>query len=318
VDFTPYQIVFVGDILIGDAAQPLLDENGYFWPFEHLSEVLAGDYLIGNGEAPVTTIEEPWDADQRWSYNAQPEAAEALAQAGFDALGYSNNHALDRGAAGLADTITNLAANSLEFFGAGLDSQQAAAPLLLETPYGLVGVVALSEDWGADRTAETDQAGSIPLTKASIRAGYRLAEDAGADWIVAYVHWGTNYADISQQQRRWARDFTNAGYDLVIGHGAHSLQQIEILDGIPVFYSLGNFVFNTPGRFSEEFPGFGLVVSASLGPNGFYQAELRCLQTDNQIVSFQPQPCSPQQALEVFSSLYQGFTIQKDYAVLSW
>jgi poly-gamma-glutamate synthesis protein (capsule biosynthesis protein) len=317
-DFTPFRIVFVGDILLADAAQPFLDEHGYQWPFEHVSNLLTGDYLIGNGEGPITTLEQPWDPNQRWSYNAQPQAAQALAEIGFDALGYANNHAMDRGPEGLADTIAHLAANDLAFFGAGLDQAHAETPLLIETPYGIVGVVALGEDWGHDRTAAEDQASTIPLSKASIRRGYDLAREGGTDWVVAYVHWGLNYAEVSGSQRRWADEFARTGYDLVIGHGAHSLQGIEIIQGMPVFYSLGNFVFGTPGRFSEEYPGFGLVVSAELGPQGFTQVAIYCIQTDNQVIDFQPQPCPPAQAQDVFEGLYDGLTIEENTALLTW
>ena len=60
--------------------------------------------------------------------------AGALAEVGFDALGLSNNHAYDRGPEGLADTIQHLRAVGIEPFGAGMDGEEAAAPLLVETP----------------------------------------------------------------------------------------------------------------------------------------------------------------------------------------
>lgn len=316
--YTPYEFVFVGDILLGDAAQTLLDADGYHWPFDGVRDLLAGDFVIGNGEGPITTLSEPWDPDQRWSYNSQPLAAEELSAAGFDALGYANNHALDRGPEGLADTIAILGSQGITVFGAGADEHQAAAPLLVETPYGIVGIVALNEDWGDERTATEDQAGSIPLNRDNIRRGYRLARDAGAEWFVAYVHWGSNYAEVDQDQRSWAELIAKTGYDLVIGHGAHSLQEVEILQGIPVFYSLGNFVFNTPGRFNEDFPGYGLVMHAHLGPQGFTSASISCIQTDNQIVSFQPQPCSTEQAAGVFEGLGIILSLQDNTAELSW
>jgi poly-gamma-glutamate synthesis protein (capsule biosynthesis protein) len=313
-----FRIIFVGDTLLADAALPSLEEHGYLWPFEYLSAQLEGEYLIANGEGPITTLEQPWDPNQRWSYNADPQAAQALAEVGFDALGFANNHAMDRGPDGLTDTSEYMAANNLAFFGAGIHQAQAETPLLIDTPYGTVGVVAFGEDWGPDRTAGEGQAGTIVLSAASIDRGYALARDAGAAWVVAYVHWGSNYAGVSPAQQRWAREFAKTGYDLVIGHGAHSLQEIEIVRGIPVFYSLGNFVFGTSGRFSEEFPGFGLVVSTVLGPDGFYHAELHCIHTDNQQVHFQPRPCTPEQARQVFSSLSEELTIDGNSAALSW
>ena len=317
-DGPPFQIVFVGDLLLGDAAQSLLDEKGYGWPFEHISDLIEGDYAIANGEGPITAEEEPWDPDQRWSYNARPEAAQALAEVGFEAVGFSNNHAMDRGPQGIVDTLAHLETSDLAFFGAGSNRADAESPLLIETPYGIVGVVGLSENWGNDWTAAKNQAGTVPLSRESINRGFRLARDAGADWVIGYVHWGKNYAEINADQRRWAREFAQVGYDLVIGHGAHSVQPIKIIQGMPVLYSIGNFVFGTPGRFSEEFPGFGLVVTSELGPEGFDRLLISCIQTDNEIVNYQPQPCTPAQAQEVLGSLSDGLIIQDDVAVFDW
>jgi hypothetical protein len=317
-DAPPFELVFAGDLLLADAAQPLLDQHGYTWPFEHITALLEGEYLIANAEGPITTLTQPWDPDQRWSYNAQPAAAQALAEIGIDALGFSNNHTMDRGVEGITDTLTHLEAHRIAAFGAGLNLAQAQQPLLIETPHGIVAVIALGENWGADRTAGENTAGTVPLSKASIKNGYEIAQAAGADWVIAYLHWGSNYSEISDTQRRWGKEFARVGYHLVIGHGAHSLQPIEIINGIPVVYGLGNFVFGTPGRFSEEFPGYGLIAAAELGPNGFDRLRLNCIQTDNQIVYFQPQPCTPAQAQQVFSSLFDGLLIEGDTAILRW
>jgi poly-gamma-glutamate capsule biosynthesis protein CapA/YwtB (metallophosphatase superfamily) len=317
-DAVPFKFVFVGDVLLADAAQPSLDEYGYLWPFEHIAHLIESDYAVANGEGPITVIDQPWDPDQVWSYNAQPEAAQALADYGFDAVGFANNHIMDRGPEGISDTRDHIESNQMTFFGAGLDLAEAEIPLLIETPYGLVGVVGLGDDWGKDRTATANQAGTVSLSKTSIRRGYQLARDAGADWVVGYVHWGRNYADITIAQRRWAREFAREDYDLVVGHGAHSIQPVEIINGMPVIYSVGNFVFGTPGRFTEDFPGFGLVVKAELQTNGFHQLTFSCIQTDNQIVNFQPRPCTPTQAQRVFSSLYDEIIIEEEIAILQW
>jgi poly-gamma-glutamate capsule biosynthesis protein CapA/YwtB (metallophosphatase superfamily) len=317
-DYIPYNILWAGDTLLADAAQPYLDEYGYQWPFEYLSGLLQADYAILNGEGPVTGLTEPWDPDQTWSYNADPQAAAALAALGFDAVGLSNNHALDRGPEGLMDTWTHLGEVGLVPFGAGRDVSQAESSLLIYTPYGVVGVVGLSLDWGAARTAEVGQAGTIPLSENSIQRGYDLARKAGADWVVAFVHWGRNYAEVDSEQRAWAKAFSRAGYALVIGTGAHVVQPIEVIKGMPVVYSLGNFVFGTPGRFTEEFPGFGLLVVSPLGPDGFELLQIRCIQTDNDLVEFQPRPCTAEQTGEVLGELNTDIEVVGGVGVLDW
>ena len=87
---------------------------------------------------------------------------------------------------------------------------------------------------------------------------------------------------------------------------------------MPVVYSLGNLVFGTLGRFTQDFPGFGLVVTSRLGPDGFDSLVIRCIQTNNESVDFQPRPCTSPQAQEVLGGLNPNVVVQDDVGVLSW
>jgi poly-gamma-glutamate capsule biosynthesis protein CapA/YwtB (metallophosphatase superfamily) len=65
------------------------------------------------------------------------------------------------------------------------------------------------------------------------------------DWLVVQLHWGTELCQLpSPAQRRRARRLVEAGADLILGHHPHVLQPMEMIDGVPVFYSLGNFLFS--------------------------------------------------------------------------
>lgn len=307
----PFEVVWGGDILLGDAAQPHLDEHGYAWPFEHLTDELRADYLIGNGEGPITEREEPFFPDAEFDYNARPEAAAGLAAAGFDAIGLSNNHILDRGPEGMADTRRHLEEAGIRPFGAGLLGE-AEEPLIVSTPSGSVAVLAFGSAWQAGEVATARVVGTIPLADETIQRGHRMATDADASWVVAYVHWGTNYAPIDDDQRRFASSFAAAGYDLVIGHHPHVVQEIEVIDGMPVLYSVGNLAFGTPGRFTPDAPGLGLIVRTRFGEADGPEITLRCIVTDNEIVEFQPEPCSIAEARQVFSHLGPSVQILDD------
>lgn len=90
-----------------------------------------------------------------------------------------------------------------------------------------------------------------------------LSPDKIAEWIqthgqklrnptfVAYPHWGKDYEEVTADQRRNAQQLVDAGIDMVIGHGAHVSQAVEVLGGKTVVYNIGNFVWNTPGRFNR-------------------------------------------------------------------
>ena len=153
--------------------------------------------------------------------------------------------------------------------------------------------------------------------------GITLAQEAGARSTVAFVHWGMNYADVEEEQRRIARLLADVGYDLVIGHGPHLAQPVEVLvarDGrrVPVFYSLGNFVFGTPRRYGPKTPGVSLILATVVGPDGIRSAEIRCLLTDNREVAFQPRLCPSTQARDALRSLHPGIELEEDVATLRW
>jgi hypothetical protein len=308
-DARPFRILWLGDTLLADAATPRLEANGYDWPFARLLPLPEADYVIANAEGPITTETAVYDRTQPWTYNAQPEAAAALARLGVTAAGLANNHALDRGPAGLADTLAHLDAAGVEAFGAGEDLAAALRPLLIETPHGRVGVLAFGQGEGVRKNAAGGRPGGAVVTPCAVREGAQLAREAGARWLVGFVHWGSNYADVQHTQRRQAALFAEAGYEFVIGHGSHVAQPVASVRGMPVVYSLGNFVFGTPGRFSAAFPGVGLIATTELGAGGFEALRLRCIRTDNDEVRFQPRPCAPAQADAALRALHPDIAI---------
>ena len=317
-DGSTFRILWLGDTLLADAAEPRLRGRGYAWPFERVAPLLDADYIVVNAEGPITVLTEKYDRGQRWAYNAQPAAAEALASVGVSVAGLANNHALDRGPTGLDDTLAHLRDAGIATFGAGGDRSAALRPLLIETPHGTVGVVAFGQGYGVRKNAAEGHAGTVPVQRCALEEGAALARAAGARWVVAYVHWGSNYAEVQASQRKQARLFAEAGYDLVVGHGAHVQQPIEIVYGVPVLYSLSNFVFGTPGRFDGDFPGFGLMATSELGPDGFTALTLRCILTDNGEVRFQPRPCSEGQSAGVLAALHPEVELDGLVGTLRW
>jgi poly-gamma-glutamate capsule biosynthesis protein CapA/YwtB (metallophosphatase superfamily) len=304
----PFEIVWVGDVLLASSARPHLEEHGYDWPFAHLGPLLNADYRIGNAEGPITECTVRHSPEQRWSYRSNPVAAAALARAGFDAMGLSNNHAYDRGPVGLMDTIRHLRSAGVAPFGAGL-APEATAPLLVPTPFGQVGVVAFGKPGEQSLDAGPEVPGTVTLSYPAVALGRELALAAGARWVVAFVHWGRNYLPVSAGQREAAAALADMGFDLVIGTGAHVPQPVEVIGGMPVLFCLGNFTFGSKGRFTDEAPGFGLVARTSFDDSGLAGIELRVINTDNREVAFQPRPCDEATAAAVLSGLGPDVTV---------
>ncbi|MBE0477268.1 MAG: CapA family protein, partial [Coriobacteriia bacterium] len=115
--------------------------------------------------------------------------------------------------------------------------------------------------------------------------------------------WGANYQGVIEEQRLQAAAFAEAGYDLVVGHGPHVPQPAEVLGSTPVFYSLGNFVFGAPGRFSPSDPPYGLVLTTEYTASGLTGITVECLEVDNRRVTYQPRPCDLEEAAAVLDRL---------------
>jgi poly-gamma-glutamate capsule biosynthesis protein CapA/YwtB (metallophosphatase superfamily) len=316
-DADTFGATFVGDTMLGDAAQPALDAHGYDWAFDQLEDVIETDFLMANAEGPITTRSDPYDAAQGWNYNAQPVAATALRTFGVDAISLANNHAMDRGPEGLADTIAAATAAGIQTVGADQSLCGAELPLLVKTPAGTLGIVALGMPYGRDRIASVTRPGSIAMNQTTINRGAVLARAAGADWVVAFVHWGQNYHGVTDEQRASAAQFAAAGYDLVIGAHPHIVQPVEVIDGMPVAYSLGNFVFGAAGRFPAG-AGFGITVQTTFdATTGLQRLDLRCIATDNDVVAFQPRPCTVTEAQQLFATLGPELVVTGDRASLA-
>lgn len=309
---TTLTVTWVGDTMVGDASEPFARQYGYLRPFEHVSALLDADVVIANHEAPITAIRTPFNPEKLYSYAADPLSAEALRTAGITVLGLANNHVMDMGPAGLTDTLAHAQRAGLTCFGAGADDSQAERPLLIDNGTVTLGVVALAKGYGSSVTAGRDRAGTVALSEAAIARGYALAKKAGADYVVGFVHWGENYEpQVLDEQRRIAREFSAAGYDIVIGHGPHIPQRAEVVGGMPVVYSLGNFVFGTPGSFDEHVPGEGVLVTTAFTAEGLVSLSATCIDTDNDRVAFQPVQLEPESSAALLDRLGYASVIDR-------
>ena len=87
---------------------------------------------------------------------------------------------------------------------------------------------------------------------------------------------------------------------------------------MPVFYSLGNFVFGTPGRYSASAPGVSLLLTTVVDADGIHAVELRCLLTDNLRIAFQPRLCPGAEARAMLTALHPDVALTGDVATLRW
>ena len=139
-----FEIVWVGDILLADAAKHSLETHGYTWPFAHLRSLMTGDFRIGIAEGPLT------DRTERNPVNAGATTPTPKRQQHSPRWVSMHCHLRTTMFSIVARRALGIRSNTCEaagirHFGAGMDDAQAAAPLLIETPHGVVAVVGFGD-----------------------------------------------------------------------------------------------------------------------------------------------------------------------------
>jgi poly-gamma-glutamate synthesis protein (capsule biosynthesis protein) len=217
---------------------------------------------IANLETAITCADEPWPG-KGIHYRMHPENTPCLTAAGIDCCVLANNHVLDWGYAGLADTLDMLRRHGRSTAGAGRDIHEALAHALIELEGDRrVLVFALGmESAGVPREwAATDsRAGVALMTDLSSSTVARIVQRAQAvkrpgDIVVLSVHWGDNWGyRIPEAHRTFAHRLIDAGaVDLVHGHSSHHPVGIEVYGGRPILYGCGDFLNDYEGIGGEE------------------------------------------------------------------
>jgi poly-gamma-glutamate synthesis protein (capsule biosynthesis protein) len=294
-------VFLVGDVLLGDAGEETLEREGDDYPFRAVLPLFReADLIVGNLEAPLTERLAPLDARKAYVYEMRPAIARALEDFGFDLFSLANNHALDHGLAGLEDTLAALDAAGIEHFGAGRSEAEATAGRILEREGVRIGFLAFMDPYGpyADEYeyfARGEAAGVAELSEAALRSAVARLRPR-VDVLIACLHWGENYEDVTGRQVELGRLVATLGFDLVFGHHPHVAQGVEVRRGVPVLYSLGNFTFCTKGRY-DKLPDRrwhkGWIADVWIEEKRVRRIDLIPIDVDNRVVRFQPRPSDP-------------------------
>ncbi len=269
-------IRFLGDTSFGESyaniEEDILQTKGYAFPLENYRTLLlSADFVIANLETPITDrANSPFTGKKDYIHrNKSGRAPQVLADHNITAVSLANNHSMDFGAEGLTDTKSHLETHDIRNFGAGNNSREAVLPLEIplsskRTLYVFSGFE--HDEWYNNNLhfyADDEKAGVLNLSDTALIKSIRSTQAQSPNaLIVVFPHWGENYQWESDEQRASAKDLIAAGADLIIGHGAHQLQGIERIDGKWVIYGLGNFMFNSPGRYIKiGAPPYSLISS---------------------------------------------------------
>ncbi len=213
---------------------------------ELLSHMQDADIMCLNNEFTFTTRGEKL-AGKLYHFRANPKRVEVLKEMGVDIVKLANNHACDYGSQSLLDTMDTLKNAGIEYVGAGSNLQEAMTPVYIEVDGKTVAFVAASR---AEKNIKTPQAtetepGILRCYDTELFIETIKEADENADFVLAYVHWGTEYShELEEVQLTSGKEYLDAGADAIIGAHSHCLQGMEYYEGKPIIYSLGNYWFN--------------------------------------------------------------------------
>ena len=258
-------LAFAGDVMFSDAYLEAYDQSGIsaIADDEMLKAMQEADLFILNEEFPFSLRGEPM-ADKQFTFRTDPKYVQIFKELGTDIVTLANNHALDYGRDAFCDTLETLDKAGIKRIGGGYNIAEAAAPAVY-TVNGLSLAI-----FGATRVspsagwyAGTEQAGLLQTYDPSrLNAAIREAKQS-YDYVIVFVHWGIEKNETPEEyQRTLAKGYIDAGADLVVGAHPHVLQGFEYYKGVPIIYSLGNYLFgNRTGQtllletvFSKEEP----------------------------------------------------------------
>jgi poly-gamma-glutamate capsule biosynthesis protein CapA/YwtB (metallophosphatase superfamily) len=306
-------VCLIGDTYFGEFYQELrktrgsrsyLATKGYDYALERFASFLqSADFVVANLEATLTNQESsPFIGTKEWILKGDPnKTLAALKSVNVGAAALGNNHTVDYGAAALDETLASVQSAGMLCFGAGRNATEAGAPLEINlTLAGGTQRLALFSAYQYAREFETDLKGYAGASQGGVAciddAYYASINSWKADHpgglAIAFPHWGKNYMWRSSEQRRIAGRMIDAGVDLIIGHGAHMLQEIERRRDRWIVYSLGNGYFGSEGEYARRnVPPYSLLARLNCSDRGGKLAlslRLYPIVSDNQKTRFQP------------------------------
>lgn len=235
-------LLFTGDVMLGRSVnQNMVEQQDPSWPFINVGETMK------KSDITYINLESPFYSDcpltkVGMKFCSDPGNIAGLVSSGVDVASIANNHSTNYGEQGLTETINTLYSNGIAPVGIG-----ESATLIRNNQY--FNFLSFND---VGRYNFISQADSESITNQISKA-----KSIGGLVIVTF-HWGVEYQNQpSARQIELAHTAIDLGADLVIGSHPHWVQTTEIYKGKPIYYSLGNFVFDQ--EWSEETKR-GLVV----------------------------------------------------------
>ncbi len=247
---TDISLLVVGDIMLDRNVAARTKKSGNpRYPFLQLPAnwVSGFDFSLANLEGPVTPVRRL--PVKSIDFQFDPAWTGVLKSEGWDGFSQANNHALDQGSAGYADSVSRLRQAGFVTFGHQVDDGLIA----------LATTTIKGERFAFLGWNNTDN----PVNRVQAAEAIATAK-AESDLVIAYLHWGNEYRDRPDAQNvELAHWLIDQGVDIVIGGHPHWVQGFSSYKGKPIVWSLGNFIFDQD--WSKETQQ-GLAIELSIAP----------------------------------------------------
>lgn len=250
--FQEIQLGFAGDICL-DERSPVMRHmrkkgEGIVGCIDSrlIRQMRQNDFTVLNNEFSISDRGKPMKG-KAYTFCAPEKNTAILQKLGVDAVSLANNHVFDYGETAFLDTLSSLKRAGIKYVGGGKNKTEAKKPVYLECRGKTIAIVAATR---AEKIILTPEARKkSPGVFRTYQDGEYVKAIAKAnkkaDIVIAFVHWGTEYSTVLEKaQKQQAKDYIDAGADVVIGAHTHCMQGVGYYKGKPIFYSLGNFWFN--------------------------------------------------------------------------
>lgn len=257
------KLLFAGDVVLDDSVGRMIARGDD--PFRGFAPLFASaDIRLANLECVVATTGHA--GHKNFTFRAHPRVLPVLKKH-FDAVALANNHSGDYGREAFAEMLGLLKKAGIGQFGGGYNLREAHTPLIVERKGLRVALLGYNEFMPRSFEADFDAPGSAWSEDEQVVADIRAARSVHrADVVIPVMHWGWENEPIANaRQRQLARLMVAAGADAVIGGHPHVRQDIEIVDGKPVVYSVGNFMMKETDNAEQR---IGWVLELNLDKAG--------------------------------------------------
>ena len=260
-------LAFAGDTNFEDGGAA--DPAARVAPF---SEILkAADFAMVNLESALGTGGTPVPKD--FVFQAPPSVLAGLAEVGVDAVSMANNHGMDHGTEGLAESLAAKADAPIPVLGIGANEDEAFKPLLFTVNRTRIAVIAATQVLDSNLinawTATAEQGGLASAKRVDTLVTKVFQAKLKADTVVVFLHWGVEQQECpTVDQQTLAATLESAGADVIIGSHAHRLQGGGRLKTAIVHYGLGNFGFLAKRENAKSTGVFEVTIEAG-EPTGY-------------------------------------------------